>query len=54
MSSGSPNDADGWSKLAATPTIGSVIGNGLLGSGVLKDTFKTVLELMILWMVSRS
>lgn len=48
MSSGSPSDADGWSKLAATPTMGSVMGNGLLGSGVLNDTFKTVLELMML------
>lgn len=34
--------------------MGKVTGKGLLGSGVLNETLRTVLELMMLWMASRS
>lgn len=34
--------------------MGKVTGKGLLGSGVLNETLSTVLELMMLWMASRS
>jgi len=54
MSRGSPSDAEGWSNDAATPTIGSVTGNGLDGSGVLNETCRTVEVLIMLWICSRS